>query len=219
MFSFLQFFHRTLVILPHIKDISIPTFWKIIKSSIKAFYVKEINYSLFTNKSGNIFECSEKVFISDVLLCDGKQDCTHDASDEMGCKCSLSEFYHSKCKYIITSNAKEMCSIFYHSLRDGNCKLYWISSNEAESFTNQTFQYKDGSSIPKSMENDLVSDCGPEAEDELHLHYLSYYTEIYTCHNMSQIPCREHHSQCYSISDICVYKLDKFGIFKAMQNR
>ena len=31
MFYFLQFFHRTLVILPHIKDISIPTFLKIIK--------------------------------------------------------------------------------------------------------------------------------------------------------------------------------------------
>ena len=119
-----------------------------------------------------------------------------------------------KCKYIITSNTKEVCSIFYHSLSDGNCKLYWISSNAVEFLKNQTFQCKDGSSIPKSMENDLVSDCGPEAEDELHLHYLSYYTEIYTSHNMSQIPCREHHSQCYSISDTCVYKLGKFGYLR-----
>ena len=187
---------------------------KVKNNSIKAFYIQETNSSLFITKSGNIFECSGKVFISHVLLCDGKQDCPHDASDEIGCKCSSSEFYHSKCKYVITSNEKEVCSIFYHSLRDGNCILYWISSNEIDSFKNQTFQCKDVGSIPKSMENDLVSDCLPEAEDELHLYYLSYYIEIYTCHNMSQIPCRKHHSQCYSISDICVYKLDKFGYLR-----
>ena len=38
VFVFLHFFHKTLVILPHIKDISIPTFLKIIK--LKATQLK-----------------------------------------------------------------------------------------------------------------------------------------------------------------------------------
>ena len=69
---------------------------KVKNNSIEAFYIKETNSSLFTTNSGNIFECSGKVFIFHVLLCDGKQDCPHGASDEIGCKCSSSEFYHSK---------------------------------------------------------------------------------------------------------------------------
>ena len=185
---------------------------KVKNNSIEAFYIKKINSPSFSTKSGNIFECSKGVFISHVLLCDGKQDCTVDESDEMGCKCNSNGYYHSKCKYIISTNEKGVCSIFYHFLSNGNCKLYWISSNKMLSFQNQTFPCKNGHRIPKSMQNDLVSDCGPKAEDEMHLHYLSHYKEIYKCHEMSQIPCRKHHSKCYSIWDICIYKLDKFGL-------
>ena len=92
MFYFLQFFHT---------DFSYFTTYEryfntyifenheVKNNSIEAFYVKETNSSLFITMSGNIFECSGKVFISHVLLCDGKQDCPYNASDEMGCKCQF----------------------------------------------------------------------------------------------------------------------------------
>ena len=60
------------------------------------------------------------------------------------------------------------------------------------------------------MVNDLVPDCGPDAEDEEFLKNVKQ-NQLYTCINKNQIPCRIGHPRCFNISDICTYRLDEMN--------
>lgn len=60
-----------------------------------------------------------------------------------------------------------------------------------------------------ALVNDLVADCGPEAEDEPVLASFLWNKRIYNCVRPYEIPCLKGHSKCHDISFICLYQLDK----------
>ena len=69
---------------------------------------------------------------------------------------------------------------------------------EKLSFVDKTEHYycTNGFKINFSMVNDLVPDCGPDAEDEQFLKNVKH-NQLYTCLNKNQIPCRIGHPRCF----------------------
>ena len=86
------------------------------------FYVitKEKTYKF--NVGGNLFKCSNCMYISIFFMCDQHVDCKGDIpADELDCECT--KFYSQKCKYIIKNNVKE-CSFFYSKMGNLHCQMY-----------------------------------------------------------------------------------------------
>ena len=75
-------------------------------------------------------------------------------------------------------------------------------------FSVKTYNCTYGLVINLSLVNDLVPDCGPDAEDEELLKQVKQNKQ-YTCFDKNQIPCRIGHPRCFNISDICTYRLDE----------
>ena len=73
------------------------------------------------------------------------------------------------------------------------------------------FIYNNGKEIDPALLNDLVSDCGKMAEDEAILQDNLLNHTYFPCPKEDQIPCRSGHSTCFSVTEICVYKLNSFN--------
>ena len=163
----------------------------------------------------NLFRCMDNTHILLDQICDGKIDCPGEQdSDELGCHCK--EIINNKCKWMIQTEKSKTCSPFYYMSSDGTCQLYQFSkgSTEAEkSEESKIFICHNGFNISSSFINDLVPDCGPNAEDEFHLQALlnTSFNRTYTCLSESKIPCVKGHSKCFNISQICVYSVNKYG--------
>ena len=71
------------------------------------------------------------------------------------------------------------------------------------------FECDNGKLLDPTLLNDLVADCGPDAEDEPILKSLLTLNTYYPCIKPDMIPCREGHSKCYVFTDICAYKLSR----------
>ncbi len=66
--------------------------------------------------------------------------------------------------------------------------------------------------------NDLISDCGPEANDEQILKNVLLKNIEISCKDPGLFPCLEGHPKCYNISDLCSYQLDTFGHMSFCRN-
>ena len=102
-----------------------------------------------------------------------------------------------------------------------NCSKFKTLKSEKLSFINtslsnaKTLVCKNGKSLMHQFNNDLVVDCG---HDEKQLMLLLIFYEIKSCSTPYQLPCREGHSQCFNISQICIYKLDSKGTLQPCRN-
>ena len=74
----------------------------------------------------------------------------------------------------------------------------------------KTYKCSNGVMIAFSMVNDLVPDCGSDADDEKLLKNIKQ-NMIYKCSNKNQIPCRIGHPRCFNISDICTFRLNEMN--------
>ena len=68
------------------------------------------------------------------------------------------------------------------------------------------FNCNNGKQISIHLLNDLVADCGSEAEDEFLIKSIAMGTK-FACPIKGQLPCIDGHSICYDLSQICIYKL------------
>ena len=176
---------------------------------------------------GNLFNCSYKVLISIKFVCDGVIDCPQNSpEDEKGCEFSDSNVtsnFHS------LINQHHPCRKHNGCLSMKNCQIFleipWKEKkwDTSEQYTgkslfilkyninnqNNTFLCLSNQVVIRLLlVNDLVSDCGPENEDEPHL-LLNALGQNCSCSNRYQIPCRKGHSKCYNISAICTYRLNE----------
>ena len=71
----------------------------------------------------------------------------------------------------------------------------------------QKFLCYNGKALDVLYVNDLVSDCGPESEDEPVLLLMKSKLEIFKCKPW-EIPCMKGHIKCFNFTDICLYKLN-----------
>ncbi len=165
-----------------------------------------ITHSVFMFTSGkkvlsftlNIFVCDAGTYISATLLCDGKHDCPVHHSDEK----------HPLCKLQSVINGKQFMDNDPHRLLQ----------HKAKSHGHFHCNNKQNTVIKEAWINDLVPDCGTGNEDESTLVNLLKYGMAVTCTKPHQISCREGHSQCFEMTDICKYNLDKFNHLTPCRN-
>ncbi len=147
----------------------------------------------------NLFKC-KNTFISADKVCDGTQDCDG-GSDELFCRCDD----------VVTSGSKPCAGSLL-------TKHLFYTKNRTKTFlTNTSLPVRGHVDLCSSHEmvkvkhiflNDLINDCGAEAEDEPVLKNLLLNRVTFHCKNYSHIPCVEGHPKCYSVSDMCTYRLD-----------
>ncbi len=170
---------------------------------------------------GNIFVCSDGGFVLFTATCDGISDCPNDRSDEELCHCSRSEDQSEHlCKE--TGHKKKVgCGPLYFLSGNGVCRPYTVPElfakvKEEPVFVCNTTARK----IDRRLVNDLVVDCGSEAEDANFKCDRSYCIPwSYVCDKKQDCPSGEdesgpscgdtlvckHMYKCKNTVEICIH--------------
>ena len=176
----------------------------------------------------NLFNCTNGGHILSEYICDGISDCPNDDSDENFCNCdnnSLNPKNLNMCKSMKFGLVKNVCSNLYHMTKKGNCLKYsnisQLLNDDSSSIENtdsvndikevNQFICNDGKTIDTLLLDDLIFDCEPQGEDEPILMSSLRFHSFSSCTEPDMIPCKEGHSRCYYIKDICIYKLNVYN--------
>ena len=124
----------------------------------------------------NIFYCKLGGYILHTYTCDGIDDCPNDNSDENMCVCDEEHYSKNKnnmCIKMQRTNNNTYCTHNYFMDITGSCKKYIFNmimiENKYQKIENKnmkTFLCNNSKTISISLVNDLISDCGPDSEDE-----------------------------------------------------
>ena len=76
--------------------------------------------------------------------------------------------------------------------------------------TNYDFSCNNGQVIDKSLVNDIIPDCSPDAEDEPLLKGLLAKAFYHSCPKPQERPCMVGHKKCYNILEVCIYRLNTY---------
>ena len=163
--------------------------------------------------SGNVFRCRNGELISSVFVLDGLNDCgvtdgEQKSSDESFSSFNVTQQHH----HCTVSSCK--CSPLHYKSNNGRCLSYSHESvptrSEIKELVVKIFNCSGNKSIDFSLVDDLIPDCGPNAEDEFLYKDLLQYNHQVRCSQREELPCRWGHPQCYKMSDICIYRLSQF---------
>ncbi len=171
------------------------------------------------NHGSNIFQCRDGTYKSSTTVCDVGVDCLNVTTFETHCLCkNFSQNNHC----LNENNGKgRACSPLQYLGKNGLCHTFLkkIVKISKEDFQKESFRCMfSGYNLDYGLLDDLVADCGTKSEDELSLQILLRIHFVLSCKNPGEIPCRQGHSKCYKTTDICVYKLDKFGHLSQCRN-
>ena len=166
----------------------------------------------------NMFHCQKGGYILHKYTCDGIKDCPNDNSDELSCICEKEYFdskHRSLCMQIKSVLKIPYCTSKYYVDLKGICKKYdfkKVGSESgihylAENKIKEKFLCHNGKALDVLHVNDLVSDCGPESEDEPVLLSLKAKLKTFKCKPW-EIPCMEGHTKCFNFTDTCLYELN-----------
>ena len=164
----------------------------------------------------NIFKCKGNVYISHIYACDGTEDCPDSSKlDEVGCYCKHANNYSSKCKYITTNsydNLVKHCSPFYYKTVQGDCKMYHLENRlqGVKQISKEIFPCHDGETLKSPiLLNDFLSECRSKVRNEYSLKYILSNNSQNYCFEKNKLPCIRGQTICFSISEICAYKLNE----------
>ena len=179
----------------------------------------------------NLFHCTNGGYILSENICDSVIDCPNNKSDEEFCTCynysTSNATSNMMCKILFFAQ-KKVCSSIYYMTTQGTCqkyknlshvifnndflsKLHYNNVIETGKVTNEQFICKNGKLINTIFLNDLIFDCGPDADDEPILMSLLKSDNYSSCMEPNMIPCMEGHSTCYYLKDICIYKTNRYN--------
>ena len=160
--------------------------------------------------SGNVFRCNNGELISSVYVLDGFKDCGEADGEQLSADESFSSFNMIHQHHHCTVPSCRYSPLHYKS-NTGLCVSYaheLIKKNrKSEELVVRMFNCSENKSIDFSLVDDLVPDCGSNAEDELLYKDLLQYNHQVKCSIRHELPCRWGHPECYKISDICIYSL------------
>ena len=143
-----------------------------------------------------LFFCLKGGYISFILVCDGKVDCYTDNSDENFCDCSAENTEYIYCKYITSNKTIAVCSPIYYKNIFGQCSKY-KKMNFLED-------------VPKNYhKSSIIStpNCNYMKQYDPKMNLMMQQDKTNNC-EPKMIPCTYDVLNCYSFSDICVYKLN-----------
>ncbi len=174
--------------------------------------------SAFLRQVGeNIFENSLGEFMSVELVCHNEVNHTQGQNFITDpCTCSSVENISKTCKHILHPHSNKTCSPLYHKTASGECEVYMITSEHAEDDTQKKkstkgspFKCSNRKEVDRDLVGDLVEDC-PNGRDEPVLNSMFIHLIYHLCAHSYQIPCREGHSRCFNVSQICTYNINRF---------
>ncbi len=165
----------------------------------------------------NIFLCNDGTSVSAKSLCDGKHNCP-DGTDEVGCQCSTTKI-SKNCPFYYRTSKNWTCSLLYNKAISNVCVTYDFRTSRSNSatqgnHTKPSFMCNSGKVINTKKVDDLVIDCSSYGDDEFKLQTLLTKTNFFTCQESHMVPCRDGHSQCFNVFEICILELDLFGHLK-----
>ena len=166
------------------------------------FKEKMINISV----GGNVFRCRNNVYMSYLHYPFEKDKCTvyETIKDNL-------QGTNMSCPILYYKTAKETCQ-FYLIIQKNNYNIEQSKSMK----TAENFTCNNRRTISTNLLNDLVPDCGPNAEDENELTNSMAYGDV--CSVKGKLSCFKGHSKCFDISNICHYELDIFGHLAPCRN-
>ncbi len=134
---------------------------------------------------GNVFVCHQEVYISALFVCDDEmRDCI---GDHIRCVCNSTGRKFKFCKHAKSSTGLPLCGPLYNQTMQGTCEPYLIEEIPSR---------------PLLTEKDDVGQSGscPNTTEETTIHTV--------CKEPHEIPCRDGHSKCFNVSQICKYLLN-----------
>ena len=151
------------------------------------------------------FMCTNGIYISYLLVCDGNIDCKIDDSDETHYLCQSQATREENVEGMFRSQ----CAPLFHRNKNSICqKFYPLPTNLTSSVTMKKLFCQNGDEM---YENDLFGDCGPDGEDEPMFRTLLANTKHVLCEHEYELPCLKGHTKCFNITDICSYTLNDQG--------
>ena len=157
-------------------------------------------------KGGVLFKCKDGKYISTLYLCDGKDECRLDGSDETYYLCQSSdEKQISRSK---NTGFRMSCGPLFYEAMDGSCQKYLIFHGDKSGKSSVNSYCK---SAHQKWKNDSFSNCWAEEEHEQALVFLLQNETFPLCFNKYEIPCLEGYQGCFNITDICMYKLNEYS--------
>ncbi len=191
-------------------------------SSVEGFLISTSHQNSIV-KGSNLFECKSGSFASQILVCDGKSDCSdRDASDENISVCNKERIEcHNRYSEI------KMCvgsPLFFVTAKGDLSRYTFGPSGTQDNFQSKTSVKYDSllcnntRKIENFLVDDLVGDCGLDAGDEPILKSLLQLGNSFPCENPSQIACRQHHPRCYNMTEICTFRLSKYNTMMPCRN-
>ncbi len=182
--------------------------------------------AIFGSRTGeNVLNCS-KVFHTTVEtyhhisnVNEAEQTCFTNYSGKSlhSCKSNDNDNINKRCKYLFDQTGRMKCSPLFHKTSKGDCEFYSSASKQGNAKvvpskeTPKVFLCNNSKHISVELIDDLVEDCKYDGCDEQILSSMLQKKLHHKCKYQHQIPCREGHSRCFSIVEICQYKISSVG--------
>ena len=115
---------------------------------------------------------------------------------------SINKYTHSR-----ITDMNDHC---YYPYSQSNTNLIFTKHLWKTTRQSNGFICNSGQIIDKLLLDDIIPDCGQNAEDEPMLKLLLSETIYHSCKKPEERPCMIGHNKCYNITDVCIYRLNIF---------
>ena len=184
------------------------------------YFICEGEIKNLTFSQMNCFLCQRKVFVSTLYLCDGRDDCSsaynnQNATDEDYTECKQKNGHNEKIKLRKVS----FCQPLLYLSKSGRCSMYTSQKFTLYQTDNKgTFKKKKVTSLKCNdsrvrepiLLNDSVSRY-PFADHPLVHEIMTKRNRDINCLSFGLLPCMYDNLKCFTITDICIYRLNHFN--------
>ncbi len=170
-------------------------------------------------QQANHHPCTDGSIVMTSSVCDGREDCP-DASDESNCVYSVEMSFMCK-EVFCNENHRSTCGFLYHTTPGGKCHHFVRRARIGRTETKERVNCSENSDTFAAglvWWNDMFVDCHNQAVEEDVLFSFLINGVQYSCSNAKELPCRQGHTKCYNITNICIYTLNIFGHLSPCRN-